>query len=175
MLRRRSRDRFGQKFHNYYMKKQRPWQPNSKQSYVVCRLGNIYWGSRFHNFQRLRGLGGQGAELDILRHWDLRGWGGKMRPAGSGGKMVLSSGPVCSRPRLPALIPLAPEPRHGGGHRTTRIHDPPYPGSEQSCCPCFLTGQFETKAAQISVDMAFQGGVDFFFRPHHVHSLEEVF
>jgi hypothetical protein len=29
--------------------------------------------------------------------------------------MVLSSGAVYARPRLPALIPPDPEPRHGGG------------------------------------------------------------
>jgi hypothetical protein len=38
-----------------------------------------------------------------------------MHPAGSDGKMVLSSGPVCARPRLSALIPPAPKPRLGGG------------------------------------------------------------
>ena len=70
---------------------------------------------------RLRDLGGQGAELDILRHWDLRGLGGKMHPAGSDGKKGFSSGPVCARPRLPALIPLTPEPGHGGGHRAIGI------------------------------------------------------
>jgi hypothetical protein len=48
------------------------------------------------------------------RRYFLRRWGGKMHPAGSDGKMVLSSGAVFARPRLPALIPLAPEPRHGG-------------------------------------------------------------
>jgi hypothetical protein len=80
-------------------------------------------GSGFHIFYRFRGLGGQGAELDILRHWDLRGWGGKIHPAGSGGEMVLSPGPVCARPRLPALIPLAPEPRHGGGDRAIGFDD----------------------------------------------------
>ena len=95
-------------------------------------------GSEFHNFQRLRGLGGQGAELEILRRWELRRWGGKIPPAGSGGEKVLSSGPVCARPRLPALIPLAPEPRHGGGHRMIGIHAP---SSNHSCYPCMLTGQ----------------------------------
>jgi len=38
-----------------------------------------------------------------------------MHPAGSAGKMVLSSGAVFARPRLPALTPLDPEPRYGGG------------------------------------------------------------
>ena len=72
----------------------------------------------FHILQRVRGLGGQGAELGILRRWDLRGQGGKMRPAGCHGKKVLKSGQICARPRLPALTTLAPEPRHGGLHRT---------------------------------------------------------
>ena len=48
-----------------------------------------------------------------------------MRPAGSDGMMVLSSGPFSSRPRLPALIPLAPEPRHGGGLIKKDIMDRP--------------------------------------------------
>jgi hypothetical protein len=38
-----------------------------------------------------------------------------MHPAGSDGKMVLSSGAVYARPRLPALTTLDPEPRYGGG------------------------------------------------------------
>ena len=84
-------------------------------------------GSEFHIFYRLRGLDGQGAELDILRRWDLRGWGGKIHPAGCGGEMVLSAGPVCARPRLPALIPLAPEPRQGGEHRVIPFDDRSYP------------------------------------------------
>ena len=83
--------------------------------------------SGFHNFKRLRGLGGQGAEFGILRRWDLRGWGGKIHPAGSGGEMFLSSGLVCARPRLPALIPLAPEPRHGGEHRVIPFDERTYP------------------------------------------------
>ena len=62
-------------------------------AYVMNSLGKCF-GSGFHNFQRFRGLGGQGAELDIPRRWDLRGSGGKKRPAGSHGKKVLSSGPV---------------------------------------------------------------------------------
>ena len=66
-------------------------------------------GSGVHDFQRLTGLGGQGAELGILRQRILRGWGGKMRPAGSDGETVLSSGPGFARPRLSALIPLAPD------------------------------------------------------------------
>jgi hypothetical protein len=93
-----------------------------KQTWVTLGTDKCL-GSGFHNFQRLRGLGSQGAELDILRRWDLRGWGGKMHPAGSGGKKVLSSDPVCPLPRLPVLIPLAPEPRHGGGHREIRFDD----------------------------------------------------
>ena len=75
------------------------------------------------------------AELDILRRWELRGWGGKMPPAGSDGEKVLSSGPACARPRLPALIPLAPEPRHGGGHRIIGIHDRSYPESQAIVLP----------------------------------------
>ncbi len=82
-------------------------------------------GSRFHNSQWLRGLGGQGAELGILRRWFHRRWGGKMHPARFGGKVLLSSWPVCARPRLPALTALAPEPRHGGGHRCKDIMDQP--------------------------------------------------
>ena len=50
-----------------------------------------------------------------------------MPPAGSDGEKVLSSGPSCARQRLPALIPLAPEPRHGGGHRIIGIHDRSHP------------------------------------------------
>ena len=86
-------------------------------------VGEKGLGSGFHNFQRFRGLGGQGAELDILRRWELRRWGGKIPPAGSGGEKVLSYGPVYTRPRLPALIPLAPEPRHGGGDRAIGFDD----------------------------------------------------
>ena len=67
------------------------------------------------NFQLLPGLGGRGDELGILRHWNLRGWGGKIRPAASYGGKVLSSGTVCSRPRLPALTARPPKPSHGGG------------------------------------------------------------
>ena len=92
----------------------------------------------FHNFQRLTGLGGQGAELDILRRWNLRGWGGKMHPVGSDGKMVLSSGPVCSRPRLPALIPPAPEPRHGGGGWVIGFDGRSYPDSRAIVLPMFV-------------------------------------
>ncbi len=60
-------------------------------------MGNTFWGrplKGLHNFERFRGLGGQGAELDILRRWDLRGRGGKIRPAGTDGKRVSSSSPV---------------------------------------------------------------------------------
>ena len=92
----------------------------------------------FHNFRRLRGLGGQGDKLGILRRWDLRGWGGKMRPAGSEGEMVLSSCPVSSRPRLSALIPLAPEPRHGCGHRTKALWTGPGIIPNR-CHPCLFT------------------------------------
>ena len=72
---------------------------------VVKALGrseslSLSLGSGIHNFQRIRGLGDQGAELDILRRWFLRRWGGKMHPAGSDGKMVLSSGPVFAQPGL---------------------------------------------------------------------------
>ena len=101
-------------------------------------VGDKSLGSEFHNFQRLRGLGGQGAELDILRRCDLRGWGGKMHPAGSGGEMDLSSGPVCARPRLPALIPLTPEPRHGGGHRAIGFDDRSCRGEEAIVLPMFV-------------------------------------
>jgi hypothetical protein len=54
----------------------------------VTLVGDKSLGRGFHNFQRFRGLGDQGAELDILRHWDLRRRGGKMHPAVSGGEMV---------------------------------------------------------------------------------------
>jgi hypothetical protein len=108
-----------------------------KQTWVTL-VGDKSLGRGFHNFQRIRGLGGQGAELDILRHWDLRGWGGKMHPAGSGGKMVLSSGPVFARPRLSALIPLTPEPRHGGGHRAIGFDDRSCPDSQVIGLPMFV-------------------------------------
>jgi hypothetical protein len=81
---------------------------------ILYRAPNVSLGSLFHHGQRLRGLGGQGAELGILRRCDLRRWGGQMHPAGLDGKRLLSSGPVCARPRLPALTTLAPEPRHRG-------------------------------------------------------------
>ena len=80
-----------------------------KQTWVTL-VGDKSLGRRFHNFQQFRGLGGQGAERDIPRHWDLRRWGGKISPAVSDGEKVISSGPVCARPGLPAFIPLAPEP-----------------------------------------------------------------
>jgi len=63
----------------------------------------------FHNCQRLRGLGGEGAELGILRRWDLRRWGGKMHPAGSEGEMVLSS--------LPGFLPAEAAGAHPPGPR----------------------------------------------------------
>ena len=87
----------------------------------VTRSPSSRLGSGVHNFQRLRGLGGQSAELGILRRCFLRGWGGKMRPAGSDGETVLSSCSVSSRPRLPALTTLVPEPRHCGIHRTNAL------------------------------------------------------
>jgi hypothetical protein len=39
-----------------------------------------------------------------------------MRPAASRGKKVLPSSRASTQPRLPALIALAPEPRHGRSH-----------------------------------------------------------
>ena len=42
--------------------------------------------SSLHNLLVLRGLGRRGAELVILRHCDLRRWGGKKRPASRDGK-----------------------------------------------------------------------------------------
>ncbi len=51
-----------------------------------CQPSNL--ASGFHNFQRLGGLGVQGAELGILRLCLLRRWGVKMPPAASGGKRV---------------------------------------------------------------------------------------
>jgi hypothetical protein len=101
------------------------------------------WGIRvseggFHNFQPFRGLGAQGAELDSLRRWDLRGWGGKVHPALSDGKKILSSGPVCARPRLPALIALAPEPPHGARHRVTGFDDRSYADSQAIVLSMFV-------------------------------------
>ena len=46
-----------------------------------------------------------------------------MPPAGSDGERVLSSGLGCARPRLSALIPLVPEPPHGGGDPAIGIDD----------------------------------------------------
>jgi hypothetical protein len=104
----------------------------------VTLVGDKSLGMGLHNFQRFRGLGGQGAELDILRHWDLRGWGGKMHPAGYDGKMILSSRPVSSRPRLPALIPLTPEPRHGGGGWVIGFDGRSYPDPRAIVLPMFV-------------------------------------
>jgi len=112
-----------------------------KQTWVTL-VGDKNLGRGFHNFQRFRGLGGQGAELGILRHWDLRGWGGKMHPAGSDGEIVLSFCPVYTRPRLPALIPLAPEPRHGGGHRAIGFDDPSCADSQAMVLPMFVDRTF---------------------------------
>jgi hypothetical protein len=95
-------------------------------------------GSWFHNFERLTGLGGQGAELGILRHWDLRKWGGMMRPAGFDGKTVFIYYPVCARPRLPALTTLAPEPRHRDGHRANTSSVRPWMILDE-CHPCRFT------------------------------------
>jgi tetratricopeptide (TPR) repeat protein len=39
----------------------------------------------FSKIPVVRGLGGRGAALDILRRWNLRGWGGKRHPASFGG------------------------------------------------------------------------------------------
>ena len=61
-----------------------------------------------------------------------------MHPAGSNGKMVLSSGPVCARPRLPALIPLTPEPGHSGGHRVIGFDDRSYPEQQAIGLPMFV-------------------------------------
>jgi hypothetical protein len=108
-----------------------------KQTWVTL-VGDESLGRGFHYFQRFRGPGDQGAELDIPRRWDLRGWGGKMHPADSGGQMVLSSGPVCARPRLPALIALIPEPRPGGGHRAKGFDDGSYPDSQAIVLPMFV-------------------------------------
>jgi hypothetical protein len=91
-----------------------------------------------HNFQPFRGLGTQGAELDSLRRWNLRGSGGKMHAAVSDGKKILSSGAVCARPRLPALIALAPEPRHSGRHRVTGFDDRSYAESQAIVLPMFV-------------------------------------
>ena len=54
-------------------------------------VGDKSLASTFHNFERFRGLGGQGAELGMLRRCDLRGWDMKMHPAVSDGEMVLAS------------------------------------------------------------------------------------
>jgi hypothetical protein len=61
-----------------------------------------------------------------------------MHPAVSDGKKVLFSGPVCARPRLPALIPLIPEPRHGGGHRAIGFYHRSYPNYEAIVLPMFV-------------------------------------
>ena len=73
------------------------------------------WAPLFPAAERARGPGCRAlytmrcrAELGILRRWDLRGWGGKMHPAGSDGKTVLSSGLICARPRLPGAHPPGP-------------------------------------------------------------------
>ena len=46
-----------------------------RESLVACLESSL------HNLQVLRGLVGRGAELVILRHCDLRRWGGKKHPA----------------------------------------------------------------------------------------------
>jgi len=91
-----------------------------------------------HNFERLGGQGVQGAELGILRRYFLRRWSGKMYPAGSDGKMILSSGAVFSQPRLPALNPPDPEPRHGSG----QVEEALWIGPGiilNECHPCLFT------------------------------------
>jgi hypothetical protein len=87
--------------------------------------------------------------IDILRRWDLRRWGGKMRPACFDGKMLLSSWPVCARPRLSALTPLAPEPHHGGGERAKALWVIPAADLNR-CHPCLITTYF--LASKRSVD-----------------------
>jgi hypothetical protein len=71
-------------------------------------------GRWVHNFQPLRGLGGQGGELGILRRWFFLRWGGKMRPASFDGYKVLSSCPVSARPRLPGA-------HHPGPRATSQL------------------------------------------------------
>jgi hypothetical protein len=72
------------------------------------------------------------------RRYSLRRGGGKMHPAGSDGKMVLSSGAVSARPRLPALIAPDPEPRYGGG----QVEEALWIGPgiiPNKCHPCLFT------------------------------------
>jgi hypothetical protein len=85
-----------------------------------------------------------------------------MRPAGSDGKKELSSGPVYSRPRLPALIPLTPEPRHGGGHRVIGFDDRSCPDTQATVLPMFVDRtnfqddrylDTEAKSVKYSLDM----------------------
>ena len=92
-------------------------------------LGGEKRGSR--NFQQVTGLGGQGGELGILRQWDLRGWGGKMRPGACHGRMALSSVPLSARPRLPGA--------HHPGRRAhvTAVGE----WVKQLCYPYLLVGQ----------------------------------
>ena len=77
-----------------------------------------------------------------------------MHPAGSNGKMVLSSGPDCARPRLSALIPLAPEPRHGGGHQGIGFDDRSYPDSQAIVLPMFV----DRTKNEMGVESKKQGG-----------------
>ncbi len=53
-------------------------------------------------------------------------------------KMVLSSGLVFSRPRLPALIPPDPEPRYGGGQVEEALWIGPGMTPDK-CHPCLFT------------------------------------
>jgi hypothetical protein len=53
-------------------------------------------------------------------------------------KLGLIFWPVCARPRLSALIPLAPEPRHSGGHRARGFDDRSYPDSQAIVLSMFV-------------------------------------
>jgi len=69
-----------------------------------------------------------------------------MHPAGSDGKIVLSSGAVFARPRLPALTAPDPEPRHGGG----QVEEALWIGPgiiPNKCPPCLFTTSGKTTFA----------------------------
>ena len=61
-----------------------------------------------------------------------------MHTAGSDGEMVLSSGAVYARPRLPALTAPDPEPRYGGGQVEEALWIGPGIIPDK-CYPCLFT------------------------------------
>ncbi|MDI6756248.1 MAG: hypothetical protein QME78_17895 [Thermodesulfobacteriota bacterium] len=67
----------------------------------------------FLDLDDLPRLGVQGASLGSMRRWSFHRWGGKRRPASFCGDPAETFGKALSRPMLPALIALNPEPRIG--------------------------------------------------------------